>query len=484
VVLTNKAGGGQLRFSGATDTKKTLSVPANGAWVPFDISGETESAAIGDAAIEAHLDNEKGALLGSKGATVLWVSYDPPKGGLDAAGPIPADNSAGPAFAAIFGPRNLGIYTVHPRAFAVYQSRGGVNPAAFPNPIVTKRNIRNGAYYRGQNVAAPGAPANWQYELATGIATEADDTDSTHCQDQLAEPNGRIYTLDAPGARFAPVAPWTRLVMRINFRTWAEFRGVRVSDDMLHFSRLAVDDVVDNAGRHTYQLVPLMQGDNLSQLGTTRITVDGQPDPNPISVSLTAAPTQIPMGAATNVTFTINVAGHGGNNYNYTLVFGDGTMRPPAVSNQAQVQIQPPHPYTPPNAVYPDQGALGRFAPYVIVTQGAKIAGDRTFITYANRPHAVANSIAPGQNEAARASGAGSTDGGQPPLRYSWQIYELDGNGNTVLTCDGGADTECGIGLPIIRPGVVQVLFVLTVTNNNGQGASDAAAVVVNLPPP
>jgi hypothetical protein len=70
VVLTNPDG--RLRFPEAADTSLTLSVPAGGAWVEFEISGETGSAAIGDAKIEAHCRTATGDLIGTKDVTVVW----------------------------------------------------------------------------------------------------------------------------------------------------------------------------------------------------------------------------------------------------------------------------------------------------------------------------------------------------------------------------------------------------------------------------
>lgn len=69
IVLTNPDG--RLRF-GASDKTLTLTVPNDGSWVPFQISGEVGSNAIGDAVIEAHCNTDKGALKGKKALTVFW----------------------------------------------------------------------------------------------------------------------------------------------------------------------------------------------------------------------------------------------------------------------------------------------------------------------------------------------------------------------------------------------------------------------------
>lgn len=73
VVLVNPDG--RLRFPEIGDTTKTLSLPSNGSWVPFEISGEKGSNAIGDAIIEAHCQNATGAIKAKAKVTVVW--FDP-----------------------------------------------------------------------------------------------------------------------------------------------------------------------------------------------------------------------------------------------------------------------------------------------------------------------------------------------------------------------------------------------------------------------
>ena len=83
VVLTNPDG--RLRFPAVGDTQKALVLPKSGDWVPFQIAGESASAAIADAVIEAHKGSAAGELCGMQPATVF--SFDQakitltPKGG-------------------------------------------------------------------------------------------------------------------------------------------------------------------------------------------------------------------------------------------------------------------------------------------------------------------------------------------------------------------------------------------------------------------
>ena len=70
VVLTNPDG--RLRFPDSGDTTKAVTLPAGGAWVSFEISGELPSNAIGDAKIEARANSAGGAVKTTKDVTVFW----------------------------------------------------------------------------------------------------------------------------------------------------------------------------------------------------------------------------------------------------------------------------------------------------------------------------------------------------------------------------------------------------------------------------
>jgi hypothetical protein len=83
ILLTNPDG--RLRFPEAADTTKTLTLPASGAWVAFEISGELGSVAKNDAKIEVKLpgacpdggSSDAADVKGSKNVTVFW--FDPSK---------------------------------------------------------------------------------------------------------------------------------------------------------------------------------------------------------------------------------------------------------------------------------------------------------------------------------------------------------------------------------------------------------------------
>ena len=69
-VLTNPDG--RLRFPDDGDTTKTVTVPGDGSWVDFEISGEKASKALNDALIVAHETTASGNVLAQKPVTVFW----------------------------------------------------------------------------------------------------------------------------------------------------------------------------------------------------------------------------------------------------------------------------------------------------------------------------------------------------------------------------------------------------------------------------
>lgn len=74
VVLTNPDG--RLRFPNDADTTKALTLPRNGAWVSFQISGKQSSSAVGDAVIEAHCQQAAGPVVVAQSVTVVAVELD------------------------------------------------------------------------------------------------------------------------------------------------------------------------------------------------------------------------------------------------------------------------------------------------------------------------------------------------------------------------------------------------------------------------
>lgn len=64
---------GRLRFPEDRDTTKTISLPDDGSWVNFQISGQVGSDAIGDAVIVAHCDQSDGPVKATIGVSVMWI---------------------------------------------------------------------------------------------------------------------------------------------------------------------------------------------------------------------------------------------------------------------------------------------------------------------------------------------------------------------------------------------------------------------------
>ena len=110
VVLTNPDG--RLRFPTAGDASTTVTVPADGSWAAFEISGETASAALNDAVIEAHCNTATGATLATKNVTVF--SFDQARMELVQGGNYAFTN---------------GTYTVTGARAVSYRSRARIRPA-------------------------------------------------------------------------------------------------------------------------------------------------------------------------------------------------------------------------------------------------------------------------------------------------------------------------------------------------------------------
>jgi hypothetical protein len=132
VVLTNPDG--RLRFTGPADRTATVTVPENRSWVSFQVSGETGSAAIGDAVIEAHCHTATGPLKASKPMTVFW--FDQAQCNLTPGGAYQIDalgvftSNAPPAITMVVQARMVGWRGLHCSTGGPDQDR---HPAERPN---------------------------------------------------------------------------------------------------------------------------------------------------------------------------------------------------------------------------------------------------------------------------------------------------------------------------------------------------------------
>jgi hypothetical protein len=125
IVLTNPDG--RLRFPGPGDRTCPVTVPNDGSWVPFRISGETGSQAIGDAVIQAHCNAAEGELKGQKALTVFW--FDQPQ----------INIAAGGAYAL-----SGGRYTVTGAHAVDYSAQARIRPAGVDCSAPQVRNLRIG----------------------------------------------------------------------------------------------------------------------------------------------------------------------------------------------------------------------------------------------------------------------------------------------------------------------------------------------------
>lgn len=125
IVLTNPDG--RLRFPGSGDRTCSVTVPNDGSWVPFRISGETGSQAIGDAVIQAHCNTADGELKGQKALTVFW--FDQPQINIAAGGQY-----------ALSG----GRYIVTGANAVNYSAQARIRPAGVDCSAPQVRNLRIG----------------------------------------------------------------------------------------------------------------------------------------------------------------------------------------------------------------------------------------------------------------------------------------------------------------------------------------------------
>jgi hypothetical protein len=129
VVLTNPDG--RLRFMGSP--QQSLTVPADGSWVTFTMSGENGSLAIGDAKIEAHCSDARGPVKARKDVTVVWFD----DGHIDIATPGTYAVS-------------LGRFTTTGGNAADFSATARIRPAGVDCSAPQIRNLRIGIIQNGQ----------------------------------------------------------------------------------------------------------------------------------------------------------------------------------------------------------------------------------------------------------------------------------------------------------------------------------------------
>lgn len=113
---------GRLRFTGENDTTKTLTLPADGTWVPFSISGQTRSAAVNDAIVEAHKDQADGPVLGTEDMTVFYI------------GDATFTMTQGGAYQLLAGPNDTVIYAPQGVPAVTYEATAKLKPDGLECP--------------------------------------------------------------------------------------------------------------------------------------------------------------------------------------------------------------------------------------------------------------------------------------------------------------------------------------------------------------
>lgn len=266
VVLANAPGGGELRFPRPADTTTKLTLPANGNWVSFEISGETESNRTDDAIINVHSETANGRILGSEDATVLWVTVDMNLGRV-----TPANRTI-VRYRQIVGNDTLGLLMVPPNAPTLARISaefvGRVSPSDFRQNIVMSRTrVAARMWVNARPFGRPLQP-NWP---DTSDAWARDD------DPQSGASRGRIYDIDAPAIpltffqRFRyPLG--TVLRQRVNYVEFAAFGGVRCADNFPWFARQSVRNRAANTFVRDQSADSQTVRDNERGPGTTPLT--------------------------------------------------------------------------------------------------------------------------------------------------------------------------------------------------------------------
>jgi len=161
VVLTNPDG--RLRFPNPANTTVALTLAANGAFSAFQISGESASAALGDAVIQLHEDSATGFVITQKSVTVF--SFDQAKITLNQGGNYAIVNlPTGPS------------YTVNPGNAVTFSSIARIRPAGINCTAPQVANLNIGIMQESSNFSSQQVwdtpTMNWLPATASGTAVD------------------------------------------------------------------------------------------------------------------------------------------------------------------------------------------------------------------------------------------------------------------------------------------------------------------------
>ncbi|MDX1998298.1 MAG: hypothetical protein SF066_11315 [Thermoanaerobaculia bacterium] len=230
-VLTNPDG--RLRFPDAANTTKTLTLPRSGAWVDFELSGESASSAKDDAVIEAHCNSAAGPLCGSEQATVF--TFDAASIKVTAVGSFQIVNQGNGAFGPIPSP---GVR---------YESQATLKPAGLDCSVAPIKDLRVGVMQNVEQVSRtyilsdpavvfdPGVPSGTRSTIPTrmmltlAVPGKFNDTvpdsaplfDRPGSNDQI-DPNSQVV----PGGCGQPTVPVATTSDSPSFTNMFEFQAV------------------------------------------------------------------------------------------------------------------------------------------------------------------------------------------------------------------------------------------------------------------
>jgi hypothetical protein len=196
--------------------------------------------------------------------SVLWVTLSLRFGrNLE----VSDDNGAKQAYINRLGDSHLGTFQDNssiPLWGTAVEIVGQVAPSNFEGTVKLKRNVLAARRYRDKVLSEregehpDDSPFLFDYDPQSGMS------------------NGKVYDLDSPGVgmQHEPKFPVGTIIRnRVNFKEWAVFDGMKVSDDLPWFSRVSI---VKNAqGMDVLEsnfLVTQYHTDHIAGVGTTPLT--------------------------------------------------------------------------------------------------------------------------------------------------------------------------------------------------------------------
>jgi hypothetical protein len=274
-LATDQNTSGLAKFSDDSTSKQITQTTT------LTIKGVTESSQKDNVSLTATINNNVVAKARIR-FSVLWVVLSFRYGNNLT---ISEDNSAKVASVSLHGTASLGLQRVtFPLTPPVsnwgnyVEIVGNVSPHDFTGNIVLNRRVDGCRDYSDKVIISRRDcdqhpdPSNQQFR----------DDDP-----QSGGSNGKVYDLDGPGIGFTrpnetPVGRIAR--NRTNFREWAMFGNVRVSDDLQWFSRISIQKTAGgDVTINDPAILPLNGPDNIAGVGTTPLTWNLGPErPSPI----------------------------------------------------------------------------------------------------------------------------------------------------------------------------------------------------------